>query len=448
MMELLLTAPSGVEINETIANGLTPLMVAAQRGHLKIVTMLLHAGAKLDVQDQYGRDALALAFQGGHAAVLTELKDWALRQPQLSNLLERQSRREQESALRKFAEDLTKKDLAPVASSGQLYAGAMQIAPTVDGVRAAMARGLRSSDAAKILVIASAAGRADIVDALLTGARAHLSSEDLTAAAAAAVGSGHGNVGRTLVEGGADAPWWWRRERLSDRATFLTFSDAEKHNSDLLVAAYERSGDTESFLVGSPREWHIRQAPLSFLPGHMLLAIENLDSVGQNEWFVIRRANGDLVPLDWTNEPIYQLVEQTPALLDRANVALYIRFFFHFVRGKLGDFKIVENIREIPWRKEATDELKERVSASLMPLKILRKSPNYVFAKAIMVFKNAMLNHPIRVATRKGAIFPKIGKGEENPRLVAGLGLLRLEDEKFLFEDLPIEVDGPRGVFG
>jgi Ankyrin repeats (3 copies)/Ankyrin repeats (many copies) len=47
-------------------NGWSPLMYASQRGHTKIVELLLQNGAKVNLQQQDGRSAITYAIQDGH----------------------------------------------------------------------------------------------------------------------------------------------------------------------------------------------------------------------------------------------------------------------------------------------------------------------------------------------------------------------------------------------
>jgi len=64
---LLKHAPAGA-VNAADADGTTPLMYAARRGQTETARTLLQAGAKVDARDIHGRTALMYAAQGGHAA--------------------------------------------------------------------------------------------------------------------------------------------------------------------------------------------------------------------------------------------------------------------------------------------------------------------------------------------------------------------------------------------
>jgi ankyrin repeat protein len=59
----------------TSGKKMTPLLYAAEGGHLAVVRHLLAAGARLDVRDAKGRTALALAEEEGHEDVVRWLRE-------------------------------------------------------------------------------------------------------------------------------------------------------------------------------------------------------------------------------------------------------------------------------------------------------------------------------------------------------------------------------------
>jgi hypothetical protein len=64
----------GLDENATNSMGLTPLLGAANRGSNEIISYLASKGAKLDVKDAVGRDAVRWAEGVFLAAVGAELK--------------------------------------------------------------------------------------------------------------------------------------------------------------------------------------------------------------------------------------------------------------------------------------------------------------------------------------------------------------------------------------
>src|SRR5689334_20251941 len=58
---------SGAEVNEVdIYTGKTPLYLAAENGHYKVVTSLLSSGAQVNAKDHKGRTPICMASKFGH----------------------------------------------------------------------------------------------------------------------------------------------------------------------------------------------------------------------------------------------------------------------------------------------------------------------------------------------------------------------------------------------
>jgi ankyrin repeat protein len=64
---------AGADANAKDRHGQSALMLAAHRGHLDPVRLLLRHGASLDVTAKYGLSALMLAIVAGHEAVARAL---------------------------------------------------------------------------------------------------------------------------------------------------------------------------------------------------------------------------------------------------------------------------------------------------------------------------------------------------------------------------------------
>ena len=60
--------------NATNAGGVTPLMIAAHRNHDMIVSLLLKAGAKVDVKDDEGKTALMIAKENDAKNAVIQLE--------------------------------------------------------------------------------------------------------------------------------------------------------------------------------------------------------------------------------------------------------------------------------------------------------------------------------------------------------------------------------------
>jgi ankyrin repeat protein len=70
---VLLAAQStvGVDVNRARADGVTPLIVAAEQNHPTVVAALLElANVKVNAVNRHGSTALAIASRNGHTAVV------------------------------------------------------------------------------------------------------------------------------------------------------------------------------------------------------------------------------------------------------------------------------------------------------------------------------------------------------------------------------------------
>jgi len=64
---------AGANVNQTGAEGCTPLMYAASRGHIEACQQLLNAGATVDQATTWGMTPLMAAAQDGHARICSLL---------------------------------------------------------------------------------------------------------------------------------------------------------------------------------------------------------------------------------------------------------------------------------------------------------------------------------------------------------------------------------------
>ena len=62
-------------VNAQDGNGTTPLMLAAQRGHIGVCSLLLAEGADIEIQDSSGKSALSYAEAKNHTDIVHLLVD-------------------------------------------------------------------------------------------------------------------------------------------------------------------------------------------------------------------------------------------------------------------------------------------------------------------------------------------------------------------------------------
>ncbi len=132
---------------------------------------------------------------------------------------------------------------------------------------------------------------------------------------------------------------------------------------------------------------------------------------------------GDAEMMNWTNEVIYRTNDKAPIQIDRKNVITYARFFFHYVRGQLGRFIIVEEPDDIAWLDNASQDEIQKANDRLQPItyKGIGRDNRYLLA-ATVIFKNALFKTNIRVAPD---------------------GLMELTDEELVLENLNVPIDPP-----
>ncbi len=183
---------------------------------------------------------------------------------------------------------------------------------------------------------------------------------------------------------------------------------------------------------------------LPFYEEHKLYSLQDTTLPEPNTRYILYK-DGDLTIMNWTNEPIYEVNEKAPIKLDRKTLPIYAKFFFHFVRGQLGRFIIVEKSEDVRWLDNATDEEKAKVAESLKPVKYQNIGRDNLFTLAsTVVFKNALFKTDIKIAPYELEAFDKeAGMPEQFT-----IGQMKLTNEELLLEDLNIPVDEPPGEFG
>jgi hypothetical protein len=163
-----------------------------------------------------------------------------------------------------------------------------------------------------------------------------------------------------------------------------------------------------------------------------------------NERYVLHKT-GSTTLLNWTNEPIYSVNESAPIKLDRKSLVPYSKFFFHYVRGQLGRFIIVEKPEEVTWLANATDKEKAEVAKHLMPVAYKGIGRDQLFTlTATVIFKNALFRTDIKVAPYEMDVFDaEAGQPEHFT-----IGQMKLTNEELLLEELNVPIDPPPGEFG
>ncbi|MFY9286872.1 MAG: hypothetical protein WAO98_00050 [Alphaproteobacteria bacterium] len=188
----------------------------------------------------------------------------------------------------------------------------------------------------------------------------------------------------------------------------------------------------------------VQVADLPFYDEFKLYTLSDTTLPAPNTRYILHK-KGDTTLMNWTNEPIYSVNERAPIKLDRKIAVSYAKFFFHFVRGQLGRFIIVEKPEEVTWLPNANDKEKAEVAERLMPVtyKGIGRD-NLMTLTATVIFKNALFKTDIKVAPYEMDVFdPDAGAPEHFT-----IGQMKLTNEELLLEDRNVPVDPPPGEFG
>jgi hypothetical protein len=188
----------------------------------------------------------------------------------------------------------------------------------------------------------------------------------------------------------------------------------------------------------------VQVADLPFYEEYKFYALTDMTLPPPNVRYVLYKP-GDLNIMNWTNEPIYMVNEKAPIKLERKSLVTYAKFFFHYVRGQLGRFIIVEKPEDVRWLDNANDKEKADVAAKLMNVTYKGIGRDNLFTlTATVVFKNALFKTDIKVAPYEMDVFdPELGAPEHFT-----IGQMKLTNEELLLEELNVPVDSPPGEFG
>ena len=188
----------------------------------------------------------------------------------------------------------------------------------------------------------------------------------------------------------------------------------------------------------------VEVAALPFYEDVKLYALTDTSLPPPNVRYVLYKT-GDVTLMNWSNEPIYSVNERAKITLDRKTLVSYSKFFFHFVRGQLGRFIIVEKPEEVTWLPNASDKEKADVNALLKPVAYKGIGRDNLFTlTCTVVFKNALFKTDIKVAPYEMDVPDAESGGMEH----FTIGQMKLTNEELLLEELNVPIDPPPGEFG
>ena len=193
----------------------------------------------------------------------------------------------------------------------------------------------------------------------------------------------------------------------------------------------------------SPDKTSVQVADLVFYDEFKFYALSDTTMPPPNTRYMLYKP-GDISLMNWTNEPIYAVNERAPIKLDRKTAIPYAKFFFHYVRGQLGRFIIVEKPDEVVWLANANTKEKADVAERLIPVTYKGVGrDNLLTLSAIVVFKNALFRTDIKIAPYEMDVFDaELGAPEHFT-----IGQMKLTNEDLLLEELNVPIDPPPGEF-
>lgn len=200
------------------------------------------------------------------------------------------------------------------------------------------------------------------------------------------------------------------------------FSDAytviDPKNADVLLEQLNSLVEGSQF---EPKDLHILTHHLPFYSEYALFEVTDISTHPERSISFIGKTdfkNDNLYILNGTNESIYALNEKLPIALTDKNVRTYVLFFFAYVRGRFGQFKIIEHIDDIQWREEPSLSGRKALAKMIEPLAIKSVAENGDFTlSASIVFKDTLFEADI---------------------IVSMDGKINLSNQEMLVEDIPV----------
>ena len=160
---------------------------------------------------------------------------------------------------------------------------------------------------------------------------------------------------------------------------------------------------------------------LPFYAGYNLVEVSNYDVNPPRKISFIDQDNKEadsIHILNGKNEAIYSLNKSAPIFLNEQIIQTYVRFFFHYVRGRHGRFLIVENIDDVDWREEPAPAGRRALAKMINPIEIKSIDGEGTYhLNASIVFKDSLFESDISVSPD---------------------GTVSLSNQELLVEDIPV----------
>ena len=170
-------------------------------------------------------------------------------------------------------------------------------------------------------------------------------------------------------------------------------------------------------LVFDPVQTTILAWDMPFYKGYRFLDIADHTAMPALQRFAIYKP-GEVIVIDFTNEPIYALNQKAPLHLTEDNIEDYIRFFFTYVRGRHGRFLIVENVDDIAWKEDPPPAARKAIAGMMCSITMNGHGEDGAYdLEACMIFKDSLFKSKVAVDAK---------------------GFVKLSNEELLIEDMPV----------
>lgn len=189
----------------------------------------------------------------------------------------------------------------------------------------------------------------------------------------------------------------------------------------------------ESIYADSIELSEVLAAELPFYQGYKLYRYTDKTTEPASVYYYLYFPGSSSILLDWTLQPLLALnagmLELTPE-----TVSDYVRFYNYFVRGQRGQFIIVEDVEDIVWSSEVTEEEKAEAAQHILPITYLEYKDKCYWLRCAGVIGDIIISEDLQVAKSSVSIVTPM-----NPiptKIIAGM--VMSSNEKILLKDIKI----------
>ncbi|MVM32847.1 NACHT domain-containing protein [Spirosoma sp. HMF4905] len=182
------------------------------------------------------------------------------------------------------------------------------------------------------------------------------------------------------------------------RAKVRTSEFVEQKISVSQKPRYKEKFDLLHSLPDDINSIKIQKFKLPFFKTFKLFAITYITTPKEIIRYVLSN-DDESYAIDYTNKSIYEVCKKD-GLLNANNITLYIKFFFDCVCGKNGFFYIINNLKDVPWRKDVNINIREKKAIKMIINRpnIVTNNSEFFQAENIILFRSSLFNSTIRVS--------------------------------------------------